>query len=52
MDVSFTRSFDGYVAIAMYSKVCNATNFQYQAFSSLDKHDSHVATTVKVRKTS
>ena len=48
MDVSF----DSY--IATYSKNRNATDFQYQAFmiSSLDKHDSHVATTVEVRKMS
>ena len=25
-----------------FDSSCNATSFQYQAFSSLDKHDNHV----------
>ena len=44
MDVSFDSS------VATNSKVCDATDFQCQAFRSLDKHDSHIGTTVEVRK--
>ena len=33
-------------------KVHNTNDFQYQAFSSLDKHDNHISTTVKVKETS
>ena len=37
--------------LAIYSKanVHVATDFQYQAFSSHNKHDNHVATTVEVK---
>ena len=40
---------------AMQLQLCqqsvhHATDFQYQAFSSLDKHDNHVATAVEVRE--
>ena len=36
--------FDSAIYVATYSRVCglNATDFQYQAFSSLDKHDNHI----------
>ena len=30
--------------------VCNATDFQYLAFSSLDKHDDLIATTVESKE--
>ena len=43
------RSFDSYVA-TYTAKVHDATDFQYQAFSSLDKHDIHVATIFEVAK--
>ena len=34
------------------AKVHNATDFQYLAFSSLDKHDNHITTTVEVKEMS
>ena len=45
-----TRS---YVAtVESFAQVRDATDFQYQAFSSLDKRDNHVAITVEVREKS